>query len=238
MDEPLHRFLLPLGVAVVVAQVLSGCPTEEEEVRNDQGIVLAVGETIFVDLFLAAPRTGFGGVEEVEALEEATVEKGRDRLHRCHELFRLLEQGLVAHHGRVVAVVAPLAAEAPLVLGLVERGEEEVLQDGLVVARVAGFRLEAFEVVAGDRLGIEEFVRHQIALFDEPDEKQASEEADEVLGVVLADLLFVGKQVFLVQSDIIRREVDVLHRPEIPVGQFLVKILVDRLDREGLLDRL
>ena len=53
---------------------------------------------------------------------------------------------------------------------------------------------------------------------------------------MFADLLLVGEKVFLVQSHVVGGKMDVLHRPEIPVGEFLVEVLVDRLDGEGFLN--
>jgi hypothetical protein len=108
---------------------------------------------------------------------------------------------------------------------LVERGEEEVLEDGEVVGGAGlAFGIESFEEF-GEGVLVEEFFRDEVVLFlEEPAEDESGEQADESGGAPFLVVLFE-----------IVREIDLLERPEIPVGEFLVEAVVEQLDVEDLL---
>ena len=109
---------------------------------------------------------------------------------------------------------------------LVERGEEEILQDGLIVGG-AGFALgiEILEEL-GEIGGVEKLFRDEALFLEEPAEDEAREQADEAGG---AAFLIIGFEV--------GGEFDLRERPEIPVGQLAVETLVEQVDIENLLPR-
>lgn len=91
------------------------------------------------------------------------------------------EEGVHAIGG-VLALVGPPIGEAAALHGLVEGGEEEILEDGVVVGAVIdGGGVEVAQEGLTQPLVVEETLRHQPALADEPDEHEAGNEADEVL---------------------------------------------------------
>ena len=115
-----------------------------------------------------------------------------------HEILFLLRPAALVHFG-------------------VERGEEKVLQDGFVENGflVAGLgRGKAVEDLRELAL-VKQHVGNESLLFDEPAEHEARDEADDA-DVILAVLLgrVLGK-------------LDVVERPEIPVGDFEEEPLVE-----------
>jgi len=106
---------------------------------------------------------------------------------------------------------------------LVERGEEQVLQDGLIVG--AGVGREVGEDALQLRLD-EEFLGDKPLFLQEPTEDETCEEADKRGGAAfVAVFLSIGWELNLREC------------PEIPVGQLTVKTLVKQLDVENLLPR-
>ena len=195
------------------------------------GALLGVaGKAVEVAFFVSAV------LGAVEALEEATVEEGHVGEEGEGGVGAVGEEALVAVE--VIDVVRGLVLHETLVLGegtvglalavfahaLVESGEEEVLQDGLVVGG-AGLALgiEALEEL-GEVGGVEELFRDQVLFLEEPAEDEAGEQADEAGG---AAFLGIGFEV--------GGELDLGERPEIPVGEFAVEAGVEQLDVENLL---
>jgi len=81
---------------------------------------------------------------------------------------------------------------AVLAHALVERGEEEVLQDGLVVGG-AGLALGIEALEDFSEIGrVEEFFGDEVLFLEEPAEDEAGEQADEAGGTAL---LIVGFEV-------------------------------------------
>ena len=107
---------------------------------------------------------------------------------------------------------------------LIQRGEEEVLQDGLVVGG-AGFalRVEALEYF-GEIRWMEELLGNEALFLEKPAEDEAGEEADEASG---APFFVVGLEV--------GGKLDLRERPKIPVGQLAVEAFVEQFDVKDLL---
>lgn len=158
-------------------------PGEEEKVRHDQFVVGPVGEAVNAQDFLGIVRVSF-----VQALEQAAVEK-RDGRKKRQGLGRVFEVALVAvdvvDH---IVLVAPAGfgglvakfAIIPLIGGvhlLVERGEKEVLQNGLVVGAVVGVAIIEQQVQPGF---VEQIIGQQPLFFNEPDKDEASNQPDAV----------------------------------------------------------
>lgn len=118
-------------------------------------------------------------------------------------------------------------AEGAFLDFLVERGEEEVLQDGLVEGGgfAVGQRRPVFEQ-PGQGGRIEKLAGDQPHLPDEPAENEPGDEADEALGNVGVAVGFGPGH----------GEDDVIARPEKPVGDLLVELFGDGLDAEGGLE--
>lgn len=190
---------------------------KEKFIGHAERVVGAVGEAIDTH----------AGVGAVETLEEAAVEKGN--IGKATQRGGVGEARLIAiERGHAVmgvgcgglAAKAPAAGLVALHLG-VERGEEEILQDRLVVGAL-------LRVVPRQQLlqrgAVEERGRHQPLLLDEPDKDQPRDQADDGDGVARLGVL----------RAVAGREVDRRHRPVIPVRQFLVEALVEFADVEGL----
>ena len=155
-----------------------------------------------------------------------------------HRFLGILERVFVAidvmNHVVLVAPVFLLRSPPKLaVVGFigrvhlsVERGEEEVLQDGFVIDRVfGGGEFVALFEQSLEFDGIEEVVRKQSFFLHKPAKDQARDEANEVLRFVslgVLDVFGLG-------------ELDVVACPEIPVGDFLEKAFVEFGTVEGLL---
>lgn len=94
--------------------------------------------------------------------------------------------------------VAEGLALAVLTHALVEGGEEEILQDGLIVLRaVAAVGLEVLEDV-GQVGAVEELFRDEALFLDEPAEDEPSEQTDEPSGASFLVVRFeVGRKVHL-----------------------------------------
>jgi hypothetical protein len=129
--------------------------------------------------------------------------------------------GFVFEEAFVFSEDAVGLATAVLAHALVERGEEEVLEDGLIISG-AGFALgiEAFEDLV-EIIGLEEFFRDEILFFDEPAKDEAGEQANEP-----------GRSALLVVGLSVGGEIDLRECPEIPVGEFLVEAVVEEFDVE------
>ena len=157
-------------IAVFRAQVDAVPPrSEEEEVGHHEGVVFSVGETVLVDGDSPALWRLFGGVRVVEAVEEAAVQKRGNCFHLLHEVLGIFEKGFVAEEVCGVMMLS-LLAELALAVALIEHGEEEVLQDGLVIARVFGFRVKTIDQFVADFSRIEKCIWDEVSLLDEPDE--------------------------------------------------------------------
>ena len=178
-----------------------------------------------------------GVVGAVETLEEAAVEEGDVGEKGEGLLLGDGEEALVAVEvvdvvGGAVFLEAFVGGEEAvgiafgvLAHALVEGGEEEVLEDGLVISG-AGLALgvEAIEDFS-EVGGVEEFLGDKaVFFFEEPAEDQPGEEADEAGG---AAFFRVGLQV--------GGEIDLRECPEIPVGEFFVEAGVEELDVEDLI---
>jgi hypothetical protein len=169
-------------------------------------------------------------VDLVEALEQPAVEE-RDGAHQFEEPLWVGEQVFVAVEvGDPVMWVASCGvapAEAALVLLLVQRGEEEVLQDGFVEAGLlAGCeRFVAFEQGCQFPF-VEQRVGDEPLGFEEPAEQQARDETDEaLLDVGVAVVNFGG-----------HRELHLRCCPEEPVGNLLVELAREAFDIEGAVE--
>jgi hypothetical protein len=139
------------------------------------------GEAVEVALFVGAV------LGAVEALEEAAIEEGDVGKVGEGGVGLVAEEGLLAVE--VVDVVSGAVfgealigcedavgfAVAVLAHALVERGEEEILQDGLIIGG-AGLALgvEALEEL-GEVGGMEEFLGDEVLFLEEPAEDEARE---------------------------------------------------------------
>ena len=181
----------------------------------------------------------------VEALEEPAVHEGRG-LEDGENLLRILlrkELGVAVIRLDAVPflVVAGIIDELTAFDLLVERREEEVLENRPVVAALA---LDAGRGgVVHLRLGIElderlleerpvkEVRVHESFLLQEPSEHHARDEADQVLTVEL-------RIVRIVVEVVRKRDMLVFElRPEVPVLDLVVELLGELLNGERLLDR-
>ena len=121
--------------AVGCAQVHLALGAEEQVVGNLERIIVAVGEAVDADvvgLFSGPKRL-------IEALEQAAVQNGMEpkSLRRCVGVLQEAPVAVEVVRHEVLAVLAELA----LVHLLIQRGEEEILQDGLVVGTFLGLTL-------------------------------------------------------------------------------------------------
>jgi hypothetical protein len=157
-------------------------------------------------------------VDLIEALEQPAVEE-RDGTHQRKKPLWVGEQVFVAVEVRDAAMgVKPREvafAEAALVLLLVQRGEEEVLQDGFVEAGLlAGCeRFVAFEQGCQFPL-VKERVGDEPLGFEEPAEEQARDEANQALLDVGVAVGHLGRH----------GELHLGRCPEEPVGNLLVEL--------------
>ena len=102
----------------------------------------------------------------------------------------------------------------------VECGEEQVLQNGLVVA-VTVWLQRRFLQEAAERLRVEQPLGHEALLLDEPDEDQAREQADDGDGLKAFVVFRRG-----------RRKLHLRAGPEVPMRQLGVELLVEFLHRQ------
>ena len=192
--------------------------------------LLAVRESIVVYAFILV----------VKAVEETAIEERNGTICQVNKELWIQEVALVAHQ-LVVVVVATAIAEttlrrlsaALLRNRAIEHGKEQVLQDGLIIdafmrlkaeETVLLVRTEVLYKVVGNILLVEELVRYQMALFQEPNENKARDKADGTLVVILVVVLLVLNIV---------GETDNLNGPGIPVAQLAIEILRQRLNRES-----
>ena len=176
----------------------------------------------------------------VKAVEETAIEKRHSTICQVNKELWIQEVTLVAHQ-LVVVVVATAIAEttlrrlsaALLRNRAIEHGKEQILQDGLIIdafmrlkaeETVLLVRTEVLYKVVGNILLVEELVRYQMALFQEPNENKARDKADGTLVVILVVVLLVLNIV---------GETDNLNGPGIPVAQLAIEILRQRLNRES-----
>ena len=130
-----------------------------------------VGEAVDADA------AGAGGIETVEAIEQAAVDERRLR-QQILEPVGVGDFIPVAVDGKVAVVLPRLGAEAALADFGVEGGEKQVLQDGAVVG-IAGIAVVILEQ-GGDPVFDKQLAGHQPFLLDEPDEQQPGDEPDYV----------------------------------------------------------
>ncbi len=207
--------------------------TEEQAVGHLGTLLPIAGEAIHVDLPALV-------VEAVEALEQTAVEEG-DVLEPFQRGIRIAEQGFVAIEvvhavGVAVPEEAFVPGEDPVFLAsgvhaLVECGEKQVLEDGLVVA---GFVLVQALQKLWELCFIEQRLGDEPLFLEEPAEDQPGEQADKAGGVVLfvpVGLLFRSESAGLG----VVREAHFPQCPEIPVCQIPVEPLVQQFDVEDFL---
>ena len=228
-DQAGDLFLFALGVAIGRGEVGFLFAAEEEAVGNGGALFGIAGESVEVAL-LAGVVLG-----AVEALEKAAVEErdvgevGEGGVRRC------AEEGFVAVEvvdivGGAVFLEAFVLGEAAVGLAfgvlahaLIQRGEEEVLQDGLIVGGTGVVEIGEEGLKVG---GVEQFLGDEALFLEEPAEDQAGEQPDQAGGAALLVVRFeVGGKL------------DLWERPEIPVGQLAVEAFVEQLDVEDLLPR-
>lgn len=171
-------------------------------------------------------------VFDVEAVKESAVEKG-DILEEGEGMIGFLEERAVtveifdAMLFSIFGKAVILGKGAMLLLRgiheLVEGGEEEVLQDSVVIGR----RLGIVEVVegGGERVGLEEHFGDEFFFFEEPAKDQAGEKADDAGSMSGIGIFF----------DVIG-EVDVPSRPEVPRGDILIKALIEQFDVQDVFE--
>lgn len=198
---------------------------EKEEVGDDGAFFGVAGKAVDVDFFALV-------VGAVEAFEESAVEE-RDVGEGGEGGVGVVEFGFVAVE--VVDAVGVAVGGEALVEGegaigfafavfahaLVEGGEEEVLEDGLIVGGALGVEILEESLEVG---WMEEGFGDEAFFFEEPAEDEAGEQADEAGGVAL----------FLVGFDIVGKA-DLAQGPEVPVGKFFVEAFVEEFDVEDLL---
>ena len=185
--------------------------SEEQACRNIQFPVVSrvVGEGV------DAPPAGPFPLEIVEALEQAAVDEGHGA-QLVEKTVGVGQQGAAAVEGKVAVVVGVDLAEAALVDRGVQRGEEQVLQHGAVVAAFG--RVAAFQRGAGEAF-LEKIGGNEAFFLEEPDEQQAGNQADDVPLAAARPGAVVG-------------EAALLDRPLEPAEQFAVEAPVQLLDVE------
>ncbi len=183
VDQAAHSGALVFGFAVGRRKINRALLAEEEEVRDGKRVFRVVGEAVNADV---GP-VFFGAIDLVEALEQVAVEE-RNALDQPQEGLGLGEQVFVAVEIGYAAVrVAPVGvfvafAELALANLLVERGEEQVLQDGLLERGPgAGGQVRAVFEKGREGAQIEKVGRDQPHLFHEPAEDQPGDEPNEAL---------------------------------------------------------
>jgi len=169
----------------------------------------------------------------IKAVKQRTVQK-RHTLHYRLErtAVAILKLLFIAVQCRYMALVA-LALECMYELSFlwlaVERREKEVLKDGaVVVVLLHRIRFEVLEHIL-QALAVEEDIRHELPLADEPREHKARDHADKRLVVVFAIVLVVVEVV---------GEADIGlggHGPSIPVEELGVEFLGELLHRKDIL---
>lgn len=161
----------------------------------------------------------------VETLKEPPVKERGGLFEQVDEGLGRLKSFLVTKEGSSVLVLS-LFAKFSLAVGLVEGGEEEILEDGLVVVSVSGLGIESFEYRALEIERVKKCVWNETALFDEPNKEYSRQEADKIFSLMLSDLGSVFEEKIFVRLFVEEREMAMLHRPEIPAGKFAIKTLI------------
>ena len=165
-----------------------------------------------------APPAGARAGEVVQAVEQPAVDEGHGA-QPVHEAVRVRQHRAVAVSGEVAVGRPGPRTEAALVDLGVQRGEEQVLEHGPVVVRAVGRVF--LERAAGEDL-VEQLLRNQPLLFQEPDEQQPCDEADDVpFGRTLS-------------GAVVRKATGGDGALE-PAEELPVEALVERLDVEDLL---
>ena len=106
--------------------------------------------------------------------------------------------------------------------GLVERGKKQVLQNGVVIGAL--FLTDRIQGV-GDGILVKQMIGDEVFFFQEPAEDQPGQQADDAGGIAGVFLVFFCAFGVLIVE--IGRKANLLACPKIPVGQFLIKTLVE-----------
>lgn len=200
---------------------------EEKEVGDERLFLGDIGEPVDAKLYCDI---GIATGDLVEALEEAAVEKGNTFVEFFYrgffdEQIEVAEEALVAVVG-VFTLEGAGGAEAAFFDRGGERGEEQVLQDGLVVT-AGGVAVGVGGVPVGEQAGDfrrgEKAVGQEVFFAEKPRKDETSEQANEGLGIVVVGVF-----------DRAFRKPGVNARPIKPVANFGEETAVQSLNIEGL----
>lgn len=201
---------------------------EEEMVWNVGSLFLVSGETVEVKLLVCPLFSAIQALEQT-AIEERHVGKLFKRGAGITEVVFVAIKCVYAVGGAVLLkpfIFGKCTIWLPfgiLAHALIQRGEEKVLEDGLVVGRAIGRKV--FQNPSQVRFG-KEFFGDKALLLEEPAENESSEQTNQASGTSF----------FVVLLDV-GRKIDLRQCPEIPVGEFPVEALVEELDIEDLFPR-
>jgi hypothetical protein len=216
--------------SIDVGEIDEAVGAEEEVVGEVERVAFLLGEVVEAHVFGVVRLFLGGGIDAVEAVEEAAIEEGNLGEMRGEGVGIGEERGVAEEAGDAAVAVAlalflAFAAEAALVHFLIERGEEEVLQDSAVVSARLGRGVLEQPI---DDVSAEEVAGDKPLLLQEPAEDEAGEQADEEDGALL-----LGAHVARIDDAGVG-----LERPEIPVGDVAVELLVELVGGEALFPRL
>ncbi len=170
VNQPADLGLAVAGLAVGRAEIDLALFAEEKLVGDVRGAVVAVGKSVDADvdgLLLAA-------LDLIQALEQAAVHEG-DGGEEPEGFVGVRQQAAVAIEVVGHEVLA-VAAELALAHLLIERGEEEILHNGLVVAAI--LRLEGGKQ-CGHLARVEQGGGKQALFLEEPAENDPRDKPDQ-----------------------------------------------------------